>query len=178
MDGARSTLIAFRVLTGDESRREVTVVVGEKRLTVHWAPHCSYCGRGAPMEVAHTHGQCPFLGLQNKHRAQAGVRPLAWNVDDGTIVRDDSERIDDVMEKVRKLEQRLDKHEARLAKLEAASGGGKRKADASPSAGSSSTPPAKKSKQAKGSGGGSGQASGSGGKPSPKGKAKGKKASK
>jgi hypothetical protein len=64
---------------------EEDVVV--EQATLEWDPHCSFCGRGAPLESPHTHLKCPFVATQNKIRAHSDHLPLV--IEDGIVVRKD-----------------------------------------------------------------------------------------
>ncbi|KAG2007576.1 hypothetical protein CC2G_015270 [Coprinopsis cinerea AmutBmut pab1-1] len=60
---------------------EEDVVV--EQATLEWDPHCSFCGRGAPLESPHTHLKCPFVATQNKIRAHSDHLPLV--IEDGIV---------------------------------------------------------------------------------------------
>lgn len=135
-----------------------------------WAPHCAFCGRGAPYETAHSHEQCPFIGIQNKFRKQAGVHPLS--ITNGCVIRDDAHKSEDLekgfkslRERVDKLESRLSKAEALLSKQASAETDKKRKANAKAESGSGDKKKAKKDGgNDKGKGGGSGNGAAAKGK--------------
>ncbi|PSR78780.1 hypothetical protein PHLCEN_2v7282, partial [Hermanssonia centrifuga] len=168
--GSPSTQWGIRAIGIPAGLKGTDVKIGNK-VDLTWAPHCAFCGRGAPLETPHSHEQCPQIGVQNKFREQAGYYPIKVT-DRGYIERLDVEIPEDLPKAIKGLRGRLEKVEGRLDKLEKPDKADdkKRKADAAPEA--STATPKKKAKKDKKKKAKQGQGSGAAAPTNAKGKGK------